>query len=92
MAGNPVQLVMLISEVIVYFLSCCIGIGPQDRSSLAGLLSGSRDCCCGSSTMEIIMILDGGVVWPPIPSGMMVMGLSEMIKAITEAMSYLITN
>ena len=83
---------MLIPEVIKNFLSCCIGIGPWDWSSLDGLLSGSHDHCCSSGTMEIIMILDGGVVWPPIPSGMMVMGLSEMIKAITEAMSYLITN
>ena len=92
MGGNPVQLVMLISEVIVYFLSCCIGIGPRDRSSLAGLLSGSRDCCCGSSTMEIIMILDGGVVRLPISSWMMMTWSSEMIKAVTEATSYLIAN
>ena len=52
--GNPVQLVMLISEVIVYFLSCCIGIGPQDWSSLAGLLSGMSGSMVTSEAMEVL--------------------------------------
>ena len=90
--GNPLQFVMLILEVIKNFLSCCIGIGPRDWSSLAGLLSGSHDCCGGSSTMAIIMISDGGVVWPPISFCMTMIRSTETIKVLTKATSYLITN